>query len=55
MTTPSTFLHASHAKQGESEGHDNFEKSHQLDGSRRGYRIVDLFENGDINSEVRWV
>ena len=55
LTTPSTFLHANHAKQGESQDHDSFEKSHQFDGSRRGYRIIDLFENGDINSEVRWI
>ena len=55
LTTPSTFLHASHSKQGESEDHNDFGKSHELDSSRRGYRIIDLFENGDFNSEVRWV
>ena len=55
FTTPSTFAHASHAQLGESVDHDDFWSSHSLDGSLRGFRILDLYPEGIIRSEVHWL
>ena len=55
FTTPSTFAHASHAQPGESVDHDDFWASHSLDGSLQGFRILDLFPDGTIQSEVQWL
>jgi len=37
LTTPSTFLHVTHAKPGESEDHENFMMSHSFDAAKYGY------------------
>ena len=55
LTTPSTFLHITHPQEGESENPDDFMKSHSFDSNKRGYRVIDLFPNGDLVSEVCWV
>ena len=55
FTTPSTFAHATHAQLGDPVDHEDFWESHQLDGSTWGYRILDLFADGTIHSEVHWL
>ena len=55
LTTPSTFLHITHPQEGESENPEDFIKSHSFDSNKRGYRVIDLFPNGDLRSEVCWV
>ena len=55
LTTPSTFLHITHPQEGESENPDDFVNSHSFDNNKRGYRVIDLFPNGDLASEVCWV
>ena len=55
LTTPSTFLHITHPQEGESENPEDFIKSHSFDSNKRGYRVIDLFPNGDLVSEVCWV
>ena len=54
FTTPSTFAHATHAQPGEAVDHDDFWAAHKLDGSRQGFRILDLLPGGIIRSEVHW-
>lgn len=55
FTTPSTFAQTTHAQLGESVDHEDFWASHQLDGSRHGYRVLDLLPNGEVRSQVHWV
>ena len=55
FTTPSTFAHVSHAQFGEPVDHEDFWASHSLDGSIQGFRILDLFPDGTIRSEVHWI
>jgi len=55
LTTPSTFLHASHPQEGGSEYAEDMMKSHSFSRDMRGYRVIDLFSNGDLMSEVCWV
>lgn len=55
FTTPSTFAHATHAQPGASVDHEDFWSSHSLDGSLQGFRILDLFPDGVIRSEVCWI
>ena len=55
FTTPSTFAYATHAQPGESVNHEDFWSSHRFDGSRQGFRILDLYPEGTIRSEVRWL
>jgi Icc protein len=54
-TTPSTFAQATHAQLGASVDHNDFWDSHQLNGDRNGFRILELQPNGEIKSEVVWV
>ena len=55
FTTPSTFAQVTHAQPGEAVDHEDFWASHQLDGTRHGYRLLDLLPDGEVRSEVRWV
>lgn len=55
FTTPSTFAHASHAQLGEAEDHNDYWACHSLDGSRQGFRVLDLSSDGSITSEVHWL
>ncbi|MEM7255941.1 MAG: metallophosphoesterase [Pseudomonadota bacterium] len=55
FTTPSTFAQARHAQRGESEDHDDFWASHTLDGKRQGFRVLDLYDEGRIATQVHWV
>lgn len=55
FTTPSTFAQAIHAQLGEPVDHDDFWASHRLDGTKQGFRILDLSSQGEIKSQVRWV
>lgn len=50
FTTPSTFAYASHPVD-----LADLPSSHKLDGSLQGFRILDLFPEGSIKSEVRWL
>lgn len=54
LTTPSTFLHVEHTTDKTAHPSD-FEKLHQFDASRRGYRILDLYDDGEIESKIQWV
>lgn len=54
-TTPSTFAQVTHAQTGESVDHDDFWAAHKLDGSRHGYRVLDLQPDGRIRTKVHWV
>ena len=55
LTTPSTLFHVRHIAENESEDHNDFMKYHEFDGKRKGYRVLDLYEDGRIESEVCWV
>ena len=55
FTTPSTFAYAVHAQRGEPVDHEDFWDAHKLDGTRRGFRTLDLQENGSIKTQVHWV
>lgn len=53
-TTPSTFAQIAHGS-----GSDSFEgefwKSHTMDGSSHGFRVLDLQPDGQFNSQVLWL
>lgn len=55
LTTPSTFAHVTHAQPGELVDHEDFWASHRLDGSRQGFRVLDLFDDGEFSTEVHWL
>ena len=55
FTTPSTFAHVTHAQLGETVDHNDFWASHRPDGSLQGFRVLDLFPEGVIQSEVHWM
>ena len=55
MTTPSTFAHVTHETTDQSNPSDGFWSCHQLDASRQGYRVLDLTDDGGIESEVHWI
>lgn len=54
-TTPSTFAQVRHALPGSVADPDDFWASHQLDGERQGFRVLDLYDDGHIESKVHWV
>lgn len=54
-TTPSTFAQITHSESADPTGTEDFWISHTMDSSAHGYRILDLSENGSINSFVGWV
>lgn len=55
LTTPSTFLHFTHHRSSESEDQEASGKAHSVDGNRRGYRVIDIFPDGNLNTEVYWL
>ena len=55
LTTPSTLFHVEHTQRHATDHNRDFMKYHEFDGSKIGYRILDLFEDGSLQSEVRWV
>ena len=44
-----------HAQLGESVDHEDFEACHRVDGTKHGYRVLDLLPDGEIRTEVNWV
>ncbi len=54
-TTPSTFAQITHSDSADPTGIEDFWVSHQIDSSAHGYRILDLSEDGVVNSFVGWV
>jgi len=54
LTTPSTLFHVTHSQKLPSIDNSEFMKFHEFDGNRKGYRILDLFEDGSIESQVCW-
>ena len=55
MTTPSTMVQVTHNQSEACQGNEEFWHYHTPDTSRHGYRVVDLFADGSLQSEVRWV
>jgi Icc protein len=54
-TTPSTFAQVTHSESADPTGMEDFWVSHTMDNSVHGYRVLDLFDNGQVNSFVGWV
>jgi Icc protein len=54
-TTPSTFAQITHSESADPTGTEGFWISHTMDSSVHGYRILDLSEDGQIDSFVEWV
>ena len=54
-TTPSTFAHVTHTPAGQSDSPDDFWSCHKMDNTKQGFRILDLGQDGSIQSEVVWV
>jgi len=55
MTTPSTMVQVTHNQHEARTPDRDFWEFHQADNSRHGYRVVDLYANGKIESAVHWV
>ena len=55
MATPSAFLHVEHHSRDPDTDHSDVRLTHTIDGTRQGYRILDLSSDGQINSEVCWL
>ena len=55
LTTPSTFLHVVHPQSGDGKDPQDVYNSHNFDIKKFGYRVIDLFENGRLRTEVVWV
>ena len=55
LTTPSTLFQVDHFQTEPREETDNYMDFHRFDGEKKGYRIIDFFENGTMSSEIRWV
>ncbi len=55
LVTPSTCLQAEHPTQALSGPEPPFLEVHAISASRRGYRKLDLFADGRIETEVVWV
>ena len=54
-TTPSTFAQVTHSDTADPTGAEDFWISHTMDNSVHGYRVLDLSDDGSINSFVGWV
>jgi Icc protein len=54
-TTPSTFAGIKHSQSADPTGKENFWISHTMDSSICGYRVLDLSEDGQVDSFVEWV
>lgn len=55
MTTPSTMVQVWHNQEEAINTNDGFWHFHKADLSRHGYRVLDLYDDGDFMTEVRWV
>ncbi|MEM7207410.1 MAG: metallophosphoesterase [Pseudomonadota bacterium] len=55
FTTPAVFAHVEHAQLGDPVDHEDFWDSHNLDGSKQGFRTLDLYPGGQIDTQVHWV
>ena len=60
LTTPSTFAHVTHAQWGEMrEGqpvnYEDFWQCHELNGELQGFRTLDLYEDGHVETRVHWI
>ena len=55
MTTPSTMVQVTHNQNEACKANDEFWDYHTADISRHGYRVIDLYANGSLSTEVRWV
>jgi len=54
LATPSTFLHVIHHSRDANVDQSDVRLTHTIDGKRRGFRILDLYDDGRINTEVQW-
>jgi Icc protein len=54
-TTPSTFAQVTHSDSADPTGIEDFWISHTMDSSVNGYRILDLSEDGRVDSFVGWI
>ena len=55
MTTPSTMVQVTHNQHEARTPDKDFWEYHQPDISRHGYRVLDLYADGEIDSKVHWV
>ena len=55
MTTPSTMVQVTHNQHEARTPDKDFWEFHAPDISRHGYRVVDLYADGEIASKVHWV
>ena len=55
FNSPSTFAYATHAQLGEAVDHNDFWDCHSLDGTKQGFRTLDLLPDGEIISEVHFI
>jgi Icc protein len=55
MTTPSTMVQVTHNQHEAFNNNEEFWDYHSADISRHGYRVIDLYANGSLTTEVHWV
>ena len=53
-TTPSTFAQVAHDVATDSNA-EGYWMTHSMDGSRHGFRVLDLMPDGQVSSQVHWV
>ncbi len=54
FTTPSTFAQFAHDVELDSDA-DGYWMTHTMDGSKHGFRVLDLMSDGQVSSQVHWV
>jgi len=54
FTTPSTFAQVDHDVELDP-GAEGFWMTHRMDGSKHGFRVLDLMPEGQVSSQVHWV
>jgi len=54
FTTPSTFAQVAHDMELDP-GAEGFWMTHRMDGSKHGFRVLDLMPEGQVSSQVHWV
>ncbi len=55
MTTPSTMVQVTHNQTDAMPNHGQFWDYHRADNSKHGYRVVDLYADGKLETDVQWV
>ncbi|MBN4075930.1 MAG: hypothetical protein COA71_08750 [SAR86 cluster bacterium] len=56
LTTPSTLFHVVHHKEVSATCRNgDFMACHDFDETKKGYRILDLYEDGNVVTKIRWV